>query len=746
MTHMKRLTCEMCGSTELLKQEGVFVCQTCGTKYSVEEAKKMMVEGTVEVSGTVKVDQSHLTENFLDMARSAIASGNHSEAEQYCNKVIEIDPNNYKAFLYKGTATAWQSTFANLRILETINCWKKAFANCDKESRTEFLSYTDAEFRKIVIAMVNLAGSFVENGITDYKGNSYREHLLSVLNCVELYSKSINSTFRGDRLCSEAAISVVPCLMKCSQAEERLYHKIKPSGGESYSDFIKEYLGCIDLLNMTATFGQKSAAKALCYEKAAEVMQTINDLPFYIWSNGRYEPHRNPRNSFGSEVSKYRSKAAEERSKIEAEKKEEYWQDHPDEYKAYLKKQEEEKRKKEEAERIKRERAIKEENEKKKAKDDFWTSHNQDLQHLNAELKDLEQKKNTLKEKRYCEQVLDLINSRITSIQELINSDRRGRGDFSEAELSLVNGRENFSLRYNELLSDANAKETRFTKKRNLILLTSGLILIAFIAFMIILNSVILPQQAYNNAIQTMDNERYEDAFWQFSEIKDFKDSEEYMYKCAKALMENNNKVLAYSLFNEIKNYNDSASLMQQMLQGNPLLALSVANVGDTFVFGTYEQDNNLSNGKEELVWIVLSREGNRVLLITEKIIDGKPFNEKGNSGSFYNSTLNSWLQSEFLNTAFNANEKSKISGDILIASKSQKSTYNIPVDAEPTAYAKNNGEPYKVWYPDYRTFWTWWLSESTTTTGEGRVAHSNYITDSDEKMGVRPMIWLNID
>ena len=36
---MKQLTCEMCGSTELVKQDGFFVCQTCGCKYSVEEAK-----------------------------------------------------------------------------------------------------------------------------------------------------------------------------------------------------------------------------------------------------------------------------------------------------------------------------------------------------------------------------------------------------------------------------------------------------------------------------------------------------------------------------------------------------------------------------------------------------------------------------------------------------------------------------------------------------------------------------------
>ena len=37
---MKQLTCEMCGGTDLIKDGGVFVCQTCGCKYSIEEAIK----------------------------------------------------------------------------------------------------------------------------------------------------------------------------------------------------------------------------------------------------------------------------------------------------------------------------------------------------------------------------------------------------------------------------------------------------------------------------------------------------------------------------------------------------------------------------------------------------------------------------------------------------------------------------------------------------------------------------------
>lgn len=74
---MKQLTCEMCGSTDLMKQDGVFVCQTCGTKYSVEEAKKMMVEGTVDVTGsTVKVDTSGELDNLYLLARRAKTNNN----------------------------------------------------------------------------------------------------------------------------------------------------------------------------------------------------------------------------------------------------------------------------------------------------------------------------------------------------------------------------------------------------------------------------------------------------------------------------------------------------------------------------------------------------------------------------------------------------------------------------------------------------------------------------------------------
>ena len=92
---MKQMVCEICGGKDLIKQDGVFVCQACGTKYSIEEARKIMIEGNVDVSGsTVKVDKTGNIENYLNMARNAYNAGNKTEAEQYCNKILEIDNNH----------------------------------------------------------------------------------------------------------------------------------------------------------------------------------------------------------------------------------------------------------------------------------------------------------------------------------------------------------------------------------------------------------------------------------------------------------------------------------------------------------------------------------------------------------------------------------------------------------------------------------------------------------------------------
>lgn len=120
---MKQLTCEMCGSTDVIKQEGIFVCQSCGTKYSVEEAKKMMVEGTV------RIDNSEKLNNLYVLARRARAENNISNAAKYYAEILLDDPNSWEATYYNVHYSVLNQ--GNICTLQNINkidgCVKSTF-------------------------------------------------------------------------------------------------------------------------------------------------------------------------------------------------------------------------------------------------------------------------------------------------------------------------------------------------------------------------------------------------------------------------------------------------------------------------------------------------------------------------------------------------------------------------------------------------------------------------------------------
>ena len=133
---LRAIVCELCGGNNLVKENGYFTCQHCGTRYSLEEARKMMIEGTVQVAGTVRVDNSGKVSSYLMMAESALEVNNYMEAEEYANKVIEIEPQNPEAWFIKGKAAGWQSTLGKIRLSESVQCWGNVITysgdNCAK--------------------------------------------------------------------------------------------------------------------------------------------------------------------------------------------------------------------------------------------------------------------------------------------------------------------------------------------------------------------------------------------------------------------------------------------------------------------------------------------------------------------------------------------------------------------------------------------------------------------------------------
>lgn len=90
-------------------------------------------------------------------------------------------------------------------------------------------------------------------------------------------------------------------------------------------------------------------------------------------------------------------------------------------------------------------------------------------------------------------------------------------------------------------------------------------------------------------------------------------------------------------------------------------------NVGDYITFGSYEQDNNTANGLEDIEWLVLDVQDGKVLVVSNYALDCKPYNEEIEEVTWETCTLRSWLNDEFINTAFTVDEQSQISATTVV-------------------------------------------------------------------------------
>ncbi len=115
---MKALVCEMCNSQDLVKQDGVYVCQNCGTKYSVEEARKLMVEGTV------KVDNSDKLANLYQVARRARDNNDSEGAAKYYDLIQIENPTDWEASFYSTYYKAMSCKIGEIRsaAISVSNC------------------------------------------------------------------------------------------------------------------------------------------------------------------------------------------------------------------------------------------------------------------------------------------------------------------------------------------------------------------------------------------------------------------------------------------------------------------------------------------------------------------------------------------------------------------------------------------------------------------------------------------------
>lgn len=88
---------------------------------------------------------------------------------------------------------------------------------------------------------------------------------------------------------------------------------------------------------------------------------------------------------------------------------------------------------------------------------------------------------------------------------------------------------------------------------------------------------------------------------------------------------------------------------------------LGEANVGETVVFGAYEQDGDTANGAEAVEWLVLDVTDGKALLMSRYGLAAMPYNETEEAMTWENCSLRKWLNGEFYETAFSEEEKTEI-------------------------------------------------------------------------------------
>ncbi len=93
---------------------------------------------------------------------------------------------------------------------------------------------------------------------------------------------------------------------------------------------------------------------------------------------------------------------------------------------------------------------------------------------------------------------------------------------------------------------------------------------------------------------------------------------------------------------------------------------IKIYEIGETVSLGLYEQDNDTSNGKEEIEWVILDRVGTEYLVISKKCLEVKEYSTEWLSVTWETSSLRTWLNTDFINSCFTADEQLAINSTLV--------------------------------------------------------------------------------
>ncbi len=196
-------------------------------------------------------------------------------------------------------------------------------------------------------------------------------------------------------------------------------------------------------------------------------------------------------------------------------------------------------------------------------------------------------------------------------------------------------------------------------KKKKIVLIIISSVVAVCAVLALIYGIVIVPSIKYNEALALVESKNYDEAIAIFEELGDYSDSAdkipETKYKKAENLVSNKEFDTAIEIFNELGEYQNCKKRIEEIKFDNPYLY----EMGEKMQIGNYMQNN--STYKSPITWAVLAKEDNKILLITDKVIECKQYSESENKSTWDESSIRTWLNDKFLNEAFTPEEQDKI-------------------------------------------------------------------------------------
>ena len=139
--------CPGCGGDLQVPDDRVTVhCMYCGTAISVRHAIHAAAANT---------------DNWMNLALAAAESSNNQEAYEFYTKVLEVEPENYKAWFGKAEAAGWTSTLVNFRLPEMLTGIRRGLELAPEDLRESLKEKGAQAIVKITMAYYQLARKHV---------------------------------------------------------------------------------------------------------------------------------------------------------------------------------------------------------------------------------------------------------------------------------------------------------------------------------------------------------------------------------------------------------------------------------------------------------------------------------------------------------------------------------------------------------------------------------------------------------